>query len=458
MLAEVGPDVLHLESVARFPNDPVQAPDGLHWDFAALRSQVVAGLCAAGERAPDLTSIGIDTWAVDYGLLRAGRLLAAPFHYRDEGRRRGVDEVHRVVPHHELFPRNGLQFLPFSTLYQLAADPLVEAADHLLLVPDLLAWSLTGTSVSERTVASTTGLLDVHTREWDDVLIATLGLPRRVLADLVDPGTTIGTLLPEVVSATALESVPVVAVGSHDTASAVVGTPLEGDAAYVSCGTWGLAGVELEQPVLSDAARAANFTNEAGVDGTVRFHTNVMGLWLLSECLRQWRSVGLPSSLADLLVASEELPGRVHTFDVQDPVFLAPGDMPARVVRWYDDAGLPAPTSQAAIVRAIVHSLAQGFAEAVDRASRLARRTVTHVNLVGGGALNATLCQSLADRSGLEVQAGPVEATAMGNALVQARSAGALHGDLQVLRDLVRRCHPARVFTPRGRPDVTASA
>lgn len=450
MLGEVGPDVLRLQAVARFPNDPVRTPDGLHWNVLELHRQVMAGLREAGRLADRLAGVGIDSWAVDYGLLRDGRLLGLPYHYRDEGRARGVDAVHAQLGHKQLFERNGLQFLPFNTVYQLAADPLVALADRMLLVPDLLASWLTGQQVTERTNASTTGLLEVHTREWDDKLVDRLGLPRRVLGELVDPGTVLGPLLPDVAATNGLAGVPVIAVGSHDTASAVVGVPIQGDAAYVSCGTWGLVGVELEQPVLSEAARAANFTNEGGVDGTFRFLTNVMGLWLLTESMRAWESAGSAESLPDLLAAAAALRGPVHTFDVQHPGFLPSGNMPARIQRWYDDAGLPAPSSRPALVRAIVESLAEAFARAVRNASRLSARPVAAINLVGGGALNEPLCQALADHSGLPVLAGPVEATAIGNLLVQARATGALAGDLAALRDLVTRTHEPRRFAPRG--------
>lgn len=453
VLAEVGHDVLRLETVARFRNEPVRTPEGLRWDLLDLHRQTLDGLREVGRRDGRPTSIGIDSWAVDYGLLSDGHLLGAPFHYRDEGRARGVEVVHRVLGHEQLFQRNGLQFLPFNTLYQLCADPLVQLADRLLMVPDLLGSWLTGREVTERTVASTTGLLDVRTQSWDDELIERLALPRHIFGELVDPGTVIGSVLPEVTSFTGLDGVPLVAVGSHDTASAVVGTPMSGDAAYISCGTWGLVGVELEAPVLSEAARAANFTNEAGLDGTIRFHTNVMGLWLLSESMREWERAGATESLPELLAAAASLPAEVHTFDVQDPAFLPPGDMPGRILQWYTAAGLMPPPSRASVVRAIVESLAQAFADAVHEAARLAGRPVDAVNLVGGGALNDLLCQSLADRTGLPVLAGPVEATAVGNVLIQARATSVIRGDLASLRDLIGRTQAPRRFAPHpGRP------
>ena len=450
VLAEVGPRTLHLEPVARFANDPVRTPDGLHWNVLELYRQVLGGLRTATRRSEGrLTSAAVDSWAVDYALIRDGQMVGVPFHYRDERRAAGVDVVHRVADHRELYQRNGLQFLPFNTLYQLAADPLVGKADQLLLVPDLMSYWLTGEMVTERTNASTTGLLDVRTGAWDVDLVDRLGLPRRVLGPLVSPGDEIGSLQP--FAADQVGSVlAVTAVGSHDTASAVVGVPIQReDAAFISCGTWGLVGVELEKPVLTEASRAANFTNEAGVDGRIRYLSNVMGLWLLSESMRTWQLDGHQESLEHMLGAAADAPWSGAVFDVQDPVFLPPGDMPARIRQWYAEAGHAAPASRPELVSAIVGSLAQAFAAAVDRAEGLSGHPVGVIHLVGGGALNSLLCQATADRSGRVVLAGPVEATAIGNVLVQARTAGALAGELEDLRRLVAdSTEPAR-YRPR---------
>ncbi|MCY7402729.1 MAG: rhamnulokinase [Nocardioides sp.] len=450
MLGEVGADHLRLSAVARFANPPVRTPDGLHWDVLELHRQSLDGLRAAAAAAADgLASVGIDSWAVDYGLLRDGRLLGQPFHYRDAGRgARGPRLVHDRVPVEELYTRTGLQFLPFNTVYQLAADDGTTLADRLLLVPDLLGHWLTGAEVTERTNASTTGLLSVTTGEWDDDLIARLGLPRALLADLVDPGTTIGTLLPEVGEAVGAPGLPLVAVGSHDTASAVVGTPLDGaESAYISLGTWGLVGLELDTPVLTEAARAANFTHEGGVDQTIRFLTNVMGTWLLSETLRTWGR----SDLGPLLGAAADITGPIPVFDVQDPRFVPPGDMPGRIRAWFAERGEAAPGDDASLVRSIVESLATAYADALRTAGELAGREIGKVHVVGGGSQNTLLCQAIANRTGLSVVAGPVEATALGNVLVQARAAGAISGGLAEMRDLVRRIHDLRTYPPRPR-------
>ncbi|MEU3216279.1 rhamnulokinase family protein [Streptomyces sp. NPDC006971] len=451
--AEAGPGLLRLDEVHRFPNDPVRTPDGLHWNLLELYRQALAGLQRAHRTGGPLAGVAIDSWAVDYGLFRDGRLLGVPFHYRDEVRgAAGVERVHAALPHAELFARNGLQFLPFNTVYQLAADPWAELADRMMLVPDLLGRWLTGAEATERTNASTTGLLDVRTGEWDRELADRLGLPQRVLGELVDPGTRIGALRGDLAHALDLPELPVTTVGSHDTASAVVGVPMTGPgAAYISCGTWGLVGAELAEPVLTEAARAANFTNEVGVDGRIRFLTNVMGLWLLSESMRWWARDGEPVSLTDLLAAAARLPGDVELFDIQNPRFLAPGDLPGRIAQWYDERGLPAPTDRPSLVRAVLESLAQAFTDAVERTQELSGERIDRIHVVGGGSLNVLLCQRVADRSGRKVLAGPVEATALGNVLVQARTAGALTGTLEDLRGLVARTHAPVVFTPRPR-------
>ncbi|MEU1875781.1 rhamnulokinase family protein [Streptosporangium sp. NPDC020072] len=439
---------LGLDHVARFPNGPVRLASGLHWNLTGLYRDLTHGLADAFRREPGVTSIGVDSWAVDYALLRGDRVLGEPFHYRDERNEAAVEAVHAQVPFEELYRRNGLQFLPFNTVYQLAAERAggcLGLADSLLLIPDLVGFQLTGEKAAERTNASTTGLLEVRTGEWDRELADRLGLDASVLPRLVSPGASLGGLRPEVAAELgAPAGTRVVAVGSHDTASAVVAVPMRPEAAaYISCGTWGLVGVELERPVTTDAAREANFTNEGGVDGRVRFLHNVMGLWLLSESVRWWERDGSPIDLPGLLAQAAAVTTAVPVFDANDPRFLAPGDLPGRIARWCAEHGVAAPRSRAEFARSIVESLAEAFANAVRTASALSGVGVETIHVVGGGALNTLLCQRTADRSGLPVLAGPVEATAIGNVLIQARSAGFANGDLETLRALV-----AHAFTP----------
>ncbi|WP_062464073.1 rhamnulokinase [Demequina soli] len=454
MVGQVGPDTLELRQMGRFPNGPVHTPDGLHWNVQQLYAHVLDGLRSASRWDDGIRSIGIDSWAVDYALLRGDRVLGEPFHYRDERTAHGVSLVHADEPFSLLYARNGLQFLPFTTLYQLAVEReagMLGVADRLLLVPDLMAHYLTGATVAEATNASTTGLLDVATKEWDGELMDRLRLPRGLFPRIVQPGESIGTLLPHVTSTTGLAGdTPVIAVGSHDTASAVVATPMtEPGGAYISCGTWGLVGVETESPVLSDAAREANFTNEGGVDGRTRLLHNVMGLWILSETIRTWERDGSTVDLQRLLAEAAAVePGDI--FDANDDVFMPTGDMPERIATWLSSRGFRVPASRAEMARCIIESLAQAFADAVHDAAALSAQDVRRIHITGGGSLNELLCQRTADRAGMPVVAGPVEATAIGNVLIQGRAIGAISGSLESLRDLVARTFNPRVFTPKG--------
>jgi rhamnulokinase len=455
MLGHVGPNELELHSVARFPNHPVRTLDGLHWNILELYRNALVGLQAAVREAPGLASVGIDSWAVDYALVRGDRMLGTPFHYRDDRTAAGVSATHARVPAAELYGQNGLQVLPFNTLYQLAADRAagdLAAADGLLLIPDLLGFWLTGRRVAERSNASTTGLLHAAggaDAGWNDELIGRLQLSPALFPELVSAGERIGPLLPRVAAEIGSGRLELVAVGSHDTASAVVAVPMVGDdSAYISSGTWSLVGVELPSPVLSEASRAANFTNEGGVDGRVRYLRNVMGLWLLSESIRSWEQGGALIDLPSLLAEAAALPGPGILFDVDDARFLPPGNMPSRIETHLREQGLPVPASRAELVRSIVESLAAAYARTLRRITDLSGRTIRTVHIVGGGSQNELLCQLTADYTGLPVQAGPVEATAIGNVLVQARAQGFAAGSLESLRHLVRQAFPPRSYRP----------
>lgn len=449
MLGRVSDDGIRLEESARFDTGAVRRVGGWHWDFAQIFRHLRSGLRTAA-RTERLDAVGVDAWAVDYGLVRNAALLGEPFHYRDDRTERAIEWVHDRVAPAELFERNGLQFLPFNTLYQLAAERLgsrfsarIDRAERILLIPDLVAALLTGVEASERTNASTTGLLNATTRNWDDDLLHRLDLKRELFAPLVDPGTEIAPLADA-------GGAPLFTVGSHDTASAVVGVPATDlDFAYVSCGTWGLAGLELDAPVLTEAAREARFTNELGVDGRVRFLHNVMGLWILNECLRCWRAQDGTADLGMLLEQASNVDAGVPLFNVDDPSFLPPGDMPARIDEWFTSRGRRAPAGRAEVVRSIIESLAQAFADTIETAAAVTGRAVSVIHVVGGGSRNDLLCRSLADRSGRRVLAGPSEATALGNVLVQARAIGAVTGSLDALRAFAARSFAPRTFEPR---------
>jgi rhamnulokinase len=458
LVAHVGGGRLELREVNRFANVPVRVAGVLQWDILALYRGVIEGLRAAGREVGRLDSVGIDSWAVDYGLIDAtGVLLANPVHYRDERTAGVMERVFQVVPAAELYQITGIQFLPINTVYQLAATlttPVMAAAATLLLVPDLVSFWLTGDIGAETTNASTTQLLDVNTGQWATGLMKRLGIDPQLFAPLRHPGAPAGHLRSEVLAETGLIGpVAVTTVGSHDTASAVVGVPaVTPNFGYISCGTWSLVGLELDRPVLTEAARWANFTNEAGVDGTTRFLRNVMGLWLLQECVRTWNSLGLPADLETLLVEAARVPPFTAVIDPDDPVFLPPGDMPARIATTCERRGQTPPQSQAETVRCILDSLALAYRSAIRQAQELSGRSVEVLHIVGGGSRNALLCQLTADACDVPVIAGPVEAAAIGNVLVQARALGAVAGSLRDLRQLVCDTTQLHRYEPQGGP------
>lgn len=448
MVGRVGPDSLELTEAHRFPNRPVRTPEGLRWDILALYAGVLDGLRAAG---PALDSVGIDTWAVDYGLLDAdGALLGNPVHYRDARTEGIAEKVWATVPASELYASTGLQYAPFNTLYQLTAardSTQLASAERLLLIPDLLSYWLTGEQGTELTNASTTQLVDPRTREWSHDIASRLGIDLGLFAPLRQPGDPAGVLRAEVLEETGLRGpVPVTVVGSHDTASAVAAVPaVEERFAYICTGTWSLAGLELDAPVLTEASRAANFTNELGLDGTVRYLRNIMGLWLLQECVRTW---GEPE-LGELLREAARVPALRSVVDAGDAGFLAPGRMPERIADACRASGQPVPESRGEITRCILDSLALAHRRAVGEAQELAGHPVDVVHIVGGGTRNALLCQLTADACGLPVVAGPTEAAALGNVLVQARAHG-LVGDLAGMRRLLARTQPSTRYEPQG--------
>jgi len=404
--------------------------------------------------------VGVDTWAVDHGLLDAdGALLGNPVHYRDE-RTAGVPErVFERMPAAEHYALTGVQVQPFNTIFQLGAaagTAQLAAARRMLLVPDLLGYWLSGVEVTELTNASTTGLLDAATGGWSEPALAALRAATgadvgALLAPVVAPGRVLGPLRPDLAAELGLGGAELVAVGSHDTASAVAAVPMDPSrAAYISSGTWSLVGVELDAPVLTEASRAANFTNELGVDGTVRYLRNVAGLWLLSESMRAWAAQGRPHHLAELLEAAEHAPSLACVVDVDDPAFTPPGDMPSRIAAAARRTGQRPPPDEATTVRAILDSLALGYRRAIRQASALSGRAVDVVHVVGGGSRNTLLCRLTADATGLPVVAGPVEGTAMGNLLVQAWATGALPGGLPAIREVVVASSDLTRWEPTG--------
>ena len=462
MIGELVDGKLELQLVHRFANGPVPLStlekgaqaEALSWDIDELWTQIRHGLKLAFAQRPDIAGIGVDSWAVDYALLADGHRLGQVRHYRDPRNERAVPELEQHFDRAELFERNGLQFLPFNTVYQLEAErsqSRLQDAQTVLLVPDYINWLLTGVARCEWTNASTTGLLNQRTGSWDAQLASHLGVDGK-LPELIHPGQVVGTLLPDLAAELgAGPAVKVVAVASHDTASAVAATPLSGPrSAYVSCGTWGLVGVELDAPVLSREAQQAGFTNELGLDQSVRFLRNVTGTFLLSESIRYWNEQSAQSgepetNLEELLVEAQTLPVPGVLINPQDDSFLAPGRMPQRVSEAVVAAGGVAPSTRAELIRVIIESLAFSFATQAFAAAELGGFEPENIHIVGGGSQGRLLCQRTADLAGVPVVGGPVECTALGNVLVQLRS---LSGSQVNLRALVRASAQLETYQP----------
>jgi rhamnulokinase len=436
---------LTVREVHRFVNRPVALPQGLHWDVLALFADLSAGITTAvADSGSPTDGVGIDAWGNDFALLdRDGRLVGNPWHYRDPRTRDSTALVAARVGASAIYRATGTPSLPINTASQLVAmegSPQLDAAQRLVMLPDLFGYWLTGHLATEQTIASTSQLLDVATRTWALDVIDKLGIPRRLFdSDVVPTGTRVGPLL-------AHPGIPLWTVAGHDTASAVAAVPATAPTfGYISSGTWSLVGLELTAPVLTDAAMTAGFSNEAGVDGTIRFLRNGTGLWLLQRCRAAWDS----PPYADLVAAAVDAPGFQGLIDPDDGEFVAPQDMPAQIAARCRATGQPVPQGRAPMVRCILDSLACKHRWVLERAEELAGRRAEVVHIVGGGAANPLLCQLTADLTGRPVLAGPVEATAVGNLLIQARSTGAL-ASLAEVRDVVARSLPPRRFEPRG--------
>ncbi|MFL6009536.1 MAG: rhamnulokinase family protein [Rubrobacteraceae bacterium] len=430
-----------LREVHRFANVPVRVADGLHWDVLRIMHEVNEGLRRAVREGRELASVGVDTWGVDFALLdRDGALVSNPYHYRD-GRTEGMMErAAERVPAEEVYRTTGIQFIPLNTLYQLLAledSPLLEAAETLMMMPDLIGYWLTGEKACEYTNATTTQLYDLDAADWAWELARKLGIPERIFPEIIAPGTQLGALLPEVRVETGLGEVPVMATATHDTASAVVAVPADGPFAYISSGTWSLVGVETERPVTTQGALRHNFTNEGGFGGRVRLLRNVMGLWLLQECRRTWGRAGSDYSYEELVRLAEAAAPFGALVEPDHPGFLAPGDMPARLRDFCAKTGQDLSEEPGVIARCVFESLALKYRWVLEKAEEVSGQRAEKVHVVGGGARNSLLCRLTAEATGRPVVAGPVEATVLGNIMVQACGCGYV-GSLEEIRDVVR--------------------
>ncbi|CAG7657257.1 rhamnulokinase [Paenibacillus allorhizosphaerae] len=445
---------LTVEEIHRFPNDPVQVGKHLYWDILRLLHEIKQGILKAGHLGHAVESLAIDSWAVDFGLIgRSGELLGNPYHYRDHHTDGVMEQFGERLGRERIFQATGIQFLPFNTIYQLAAlkqsgSVLLEQADKLLMIPDLLRYFLTGEMRSEATNASTTQLLNPLTGEWDRGLLAALGIPERLLLPPTAPGTQVGRLSADVCSELGAPPIPVIAVGEHDTASAVVAVPADSpDFAYLSCGTWSLLGTELRQPVLTEQALAWNFTNEGGVDGTHRLLKNIMGLWLVQECKRAWDKAGRSLSFPQLVAAAEQAEPFHSLIDPDDDAFLNPVSMPEAIRDYCVRTGQPAPETEGLIIRCVLESLALKYRLVLERTETLSGKRFAGLHMVGGGIHNELLCRFTANAIGRPVWAGPAEGSALGNIVVQYMALGYIR-DVQEARGIIRQSFPLKTYGP----------
>ncbi|MHB8627857.1 MAG: rhamnulokinase [Aggregatilineales bacterium] len=439
---------LRTEEVHRFPNVPARVRGTLHWDILRLWNDVQTGIGKAMARGT-VDSIGLDTWAIDFGLLdQRGRLLGNPVHYRDARTDSLIEYVFERIPRAEVFAQTGIQILPFNTLYQLASlvknqDPALGIAARFVTVPDLLYFWLTGVPVNEYTNATTTQCYNVRSGGWAVDLMDQLGIPTRIFPAVSAPGQLLGKTE---------SGVPVTLTPHHDTACAVIGVPMRGEqAAYLSSGTWSLLGLELNAPVVNAEALAANVTNEGGYGGTIRLLKNIMGLWLIQEARRTWAASGQEYTYEQLAQLAEAAEPFAALIDPDDPLFLSPGDIPARIRDFCARTGQAPPESVGAIARCIFESLALKYRFVLDQLKALTGRTVETLHVVGGGAQNTLLCQMTANAIGIPVIAGPNEATALGNAVVQLIALGEL-GSVAEARTLIWESSALISYGPKESP------
>lgn len=446
---------LTLEVLHRFANGAVRTLDTLHWDVLHLHWEMVQTLRLCAGKV-DVHGVGVDTWGVDFALLgRDGTVLGNPRHYRDPHTEGIMEQAFGRVSKADIFRQTGIQFMRFNTLFQLlalqrAGSPLLEVARHLLFIPDLFHYFLTGMKVNELTDASTSQMLDPATRSWAYPLAEAFNLPSHLLGTIVQPGTVLGPLRASVASDTGLTPMPVVAVATHDTASAIAGVPARGESwAYISSGTWSLMGVELRDPLVGEASLAANFTNELGFGGTVRFLKNIMGMWLVQECRRVWERAGQTYAYDELMRRAGEAPAFGPIIDPDYSGFILPQSMPQAIADQCRKTGQQAPEGVGAVVRCALESLALRYRWVLGKLEALSGRHLEVIHIVGGGSQNELLCQWTADACQRVVLAGPVEATAIGNVMVQAIGLGAL-GSLADAREVIGRSFEVRRYEPRA--------
>ena len=451
ILARLQSGILTTEEVHRFANEPVEYGGSLHWDAPRLWFEMRSALSRLGE--VELAGIGVDAWGVDYALLGdRGELLQNPYHYRDRRTEGIVEEVFKKVGREEIYNATGIQFMPINTLYQLFAaqrqtPKLLETAQCLLTIPDLFHYWLTGNAVCEFTNATTTQMVDPLKRTWATDLMQRLDLPAHLPAPIVEPGTIIGRLLPNIAAHSSLAGAIVIAPACHDTGSAVAAISARDGTAFLSSGTWSLLGTEMDSPVITPDALRLNFTNEGGVNGTTRLLKNVMGLWMLQGCMQSWAAQGRAYDLAELIELARIEPPFAQLVDPDDESFLRPTDMITAIDRFCTRSHQPAPKAPGAYVRTVLESLAYKYRLVLRNLEHVSGRPIARIRIIGGGSRNRFLNQLTADATGRKVLAGPAEATALGNVAIQILATGEA-ASLQEVRAIVDRSFPTDVFVP----------
>ncbi|MCJ8010932.1 rhamnulokinase [Paenibacillus sp. KQZ6P-2] len=448
---------LSIQEVHRFDNEPVQLGGRLHWDFLRLFHELKQGIVKAKQqlgRTP--ASIAVDTWGVDYGLIDPkGRLLGNPYHYRDLRSESAMREALQLISEADLYAKTGIQSSSINTVYQLLAEEHLRFDQNasnlrMLFMPDLFHYYLSGVMASEYTIASTSGLLDPVNREWNIDVIDTLSLPQSLFNPIIMPGTRLGGLTPDICSELSVDAMPVIAASGHDTAAAVASIPATSSRyAFISSGTWSLMGIELDEPILTERSRQLLFSNEGGAEGEIRMLKNIMGLWLLQECRRTWAVEGAQLGYAELTEMAEHAPRNSSYVDAGDAVFLPPGNMPQRIQEYCRSSGQTVPQSRPEIVRCILESLAFKYRQTLSEIEELTGERLEHIHMVGGGIQNRLLCQLTANVTGRTVIAGPVEATSIGNLMIQAKAHGEVH-NLAEIREVVRQSFPPETYLPQN--------
>lgn len=445
---------IELKEVYRFPNYAIKLGDRYYWNFPGIYNEILKGLRKAVKQERNIISIGIDTWGVDYGLLdEEGNLIGLPIHYRDERTQSIIDDVERILPFSEIYKKTGIQKMAINTLYQLYSDKIIrpkilENADVLLFIPDLLNYYLTGEVYSEYTIASTSQLLNAVEGDWDKDIISNLNLPMHIFKPIINPGEIYGYLREDIGRELGLSSIPVIAVASHDTASAIVGTPLKNSSsAYLSCGTWSLLGVEIDAPIINDKSYKFNFTNEGGVDGTIRLLKNINGLWIIQQLKKAWSQYKYEVTFDDIIEAAKKAERTDFSIDPEDDRFMAPDNMIEEIIGFCVDAEQGEPKDLGEIAIAAYNGIVSRYVKTLSELEDVLGRNIETINMVGGGIQDTLLCQMTANATGREIVAGPIEASTMGNSIMQFIVSGHIE-DVKEGRAIVENSFKLKHYNP----------